>query len=42
VEPAVGDERVGVWVAERLALVERVAPVLRQELGTGALFDLYS
>ena len=41
VEPAVGDERVGLWVAERLALVERLVPVLRQELGTGALFDLY-
>ncbi len=42
VEPAVGDERVGAWVAERLALVERFAPVLRQELGTGALAELYS
>ncbi len=41
VEPAVGDDRVAAWVGERLALVERFAPVLRQELGSGALFDLY-
>ncbi|MBP9142908.1 MAG: DNA polymerase I [Thermoanaerobaculia bacterium] len=41
VEPALGDERVGAWVAERLAAVERFAPLLRQELGTGALLDLY-
>ncbi|MDQ1348904.1 MAG: polymerase [Acidobacteriota bacterium] len=42
VEPAVGDERIGAWAAERLALVERFAPVLRQELGAGALAELYS
>ena len=41
IEPAVGDGRVGAWVAERLALVKRFAPVLRQELGSGALLDLY-
>jgi len=41
VEPAVGEARVGAWVGERLALVERFAPGLRQELGTGALLDLY-
>jgi len=41
VEPALGDERVGLWVAERLALVERLAPALRSELGSGALAGLY-
>ncbi len=41
VEPAVGDARVGAWVGERLALVEQLTPALRQELGTGALRDLY-
>ncbi len=41
VEPPVGDERLGRWVGTRLALVERLAPVLRQELGEGALRELY-
>ena len=41
VEPPVGDERLGRWVGARLALVERLAPVLRQELGEGALRELY-
>jgi DNA polymerase I len=41
VEPAAGDPRIGAWVGERLALVERLAPALRQELGSGRLLDLY-
>jgi DNA polymerase-1 len=41
VEPAIGDERVGLWVAERLVLVERLAPELRRELGDGSIAQLY-
>lgn len=41
VEPAIGDERIGSWVSERLAAVERLAPALRQELGAGKVAELY-
>jgi DNA polymerase-1 len=42
VEPPIGDERVGTWVGERLAAVERLAPALRQELGSGKVAGLYA
>ncbi len=42
VEPALGDERVGTCVGERLALVERLASTFRQELGSGKTAELYA
>ena len=42
IEPAIGDERVGTWVGERLAAVERLAPALRAELGSGKVAELYA
>ncbi|MEO8196360.1 MAG: DNA polymerase I [Thermoanaerobaculia bacterium] len=42
VEPAIGDERIGIWVGERLATVERLAPALRQELGSGKVAEVYA